>query len=123
MTEQTQKSVRLACGGTLAEGGTFYADDGTGVVERHDGAQVLPPGRIFEDAEVVAGGRRWNLTRDRLYLTREAAVAGEIPDAEADLARWRRQIEGGEARLKRLYAQRAELAEWKGAWPGQEVPG
>jgi hypothetical protein len=115
------REVRLADGEALRDGGNFWAAGEDGVVESFGPAQVFPPGRIFEDAEVVACGRRWSLTRDRLYATRAAAVAGEVAHREAMLTVRLEALKREEAALKRLYAQRAELEQWAAARPGREV--
>lgn len=116
--------VKVTCGGMLRDGMPFFAVDAEGVVERFEKAKVFPPLIVFDDALVVADcGRRFNLSKESIYLSRADAVLGAIRDKESWNRHRREQIDKDEQVLKRLYAQRAELAEWAGQWPGTEVPG
>lgn len=115
--------LKLPHGGVVVEGGTFAVleDDGT-VAEYADARLTLPPpDSPFGETYVSSGERTW--LASRCYASRRDGVRQAAARLEADLAVWRNAIARDEARLKRLYAQRAELEALDAAAPPGAAPG
>ncbi len=115
------RDMTLFDGCVLIEGGPFWFinDDGEAV--------MAPASLILTDglfgAKVVGVGTGRQFGPDEIALTRGDAVASAIARLESMCSTRREALARDEARLKRLYAQRAEAKEWfAGVVPGVEVP-
>jgi hypothetical protein len=114
MTELT-----LPGGGILRAGDHFWVIGEDGFAELVGPVVIEPPIGYGWPPTLAVGNASYAVSQ--AHLSREAAIGAAIRGEEAGSTLLRRKLEECEKRLKALYRQRDEMAEWKGQWAGTEA--